>query len=187
VIQSGIGNTLSFSLPLVIANTILYNACCCNQDDDVEENGIFEHAGFDDLLRYAVDQNERSSAFVTLATLTATMCGAFVLFLFALHNFFWFLLDTIAIKYLTVRSKQTGVVGLALIDVKIQKYGLTSHSSAIHLTTYTHDDGILMYVYNVQCSCSEPGGPSAQDEHFHRARPERRKMGKPGAVPPGAR
>lgn len=44
--------------------------------ENEDEHALFEHAGFDDLLRYAVDQNERSSAFVTFSTLTATMCAA---------------------------------------------------------------------------------------------------------------
>jgi hypothetical protein len=45
-------------------------------DDEDADAGLLEHAGFDDLLRYAVDQNERSSAFVTMSTLTAAMCAA---------------------------------------------------------------------------------------------------------------
>eukprot|EP00516_Mucochytrium_quahogii_P008618 CAMPEP_0203748988 /NCGR_PEP_ID=MMETSP0098-20131031/3707_1 /ASSEMBLY_ACC=CAM_ASM_000208 /TAXON_ID=96639 /ORGANISM=" , Strain NY0313808BC1" /LENGTH=1608 /DNA_ID=CAMNT_0050637915 /DNA_START=41 /DNA_END=4867 /DNA_ORIENTATION=- len=46
------------------------------EDLDLDDPGIFEHAGFDDILRYAVDQNDRTSAFITFSTLTATMCAA---------------------------------------------------------------------------------------------------------------
>jgi len=43
---------------------------------DNDEKAIFERAGLDDILRYAVDQNTRTSAFVTFSSLTATNCAA---------------------------------------------------------------------------------------------------------------
>ncbi|CAK8998364.1 CSC1-like protein At4g02900 [Durusdinium trenchii] len=43
---------------------------------DGDDDRLFEHAGFDDILRFAVDQNERTSAFITFASLTATMSAA---------------------------------------------------------------------------------------------------------------
>ncbi|GBG28569.1 CSC1-like protein ERD4 [Hondaea fermentalgiana] len=43
--------------------------------DDGQVN-LFEHAGLDDILRYAVDQNERTSAFITFSSLTAAMAAA---------------------------------------------------------------------------------------------------------------